>query len=211
MVIKLWDGFIRSFHWLLVLAIAGLWYTGGNIDYIDLHHRLGVFVLALILTRILWGIFGSESGRFSRFVRSPKAVVDYLKAPFASTWLTHNPIGGWAVILMLAALFAQAVSGLFTDDAIFFRGPLAHLVSQDWVRTLTSFHKQLFDWILVLLALHILANIVYAVRGKNLITPMITGNLKTEKNDLTPPKQVHPGFGFILFAINVTVLFWWLT
>ncbi|EGN74338.1 cytochrome b [Idiomarina sp. A28L] len=220
MVIKLWDGFVRGFHWLLVVVLAGLWYTGGNLDYlefngniiefIDVHHKLGLIMLALIITRILWGIFGSSPARFSQFLRGPKAVWGYLKSPFSKEHLTHNPGGGLIVVLMLVLLLAQAISGLFTDDAIFFRGPLANTVNNDVVRALTSYHKQAFDFILILIALHIVAIFVYLVMRKNFIGPMITGKKTITNSNITPPKQLHGGYGFILLSLNLFWIFWWL-
>lgn len=221
MVIKLWDGFIRGFHWLLVVILAGLWYTGGNLDYlefnnfviefIDVHHKLGLIMLGLLITRIIWGVFGSQPARFSQFVRGPKAVFAYLKSPFSKEHLTHNPGGGLVVVLMLALLLAQAITGLFTDDAIFFRGPLASTVSTDIAYALTSYHKQAFDFILILIALHIVAIFVYLLKRKNLIAPMITGKKHIQaKSQRKQPKQLHGGFGFALLAINLLWIFWWL-
>ncbi|RUO38083.1 hypothetical protein CWE13_00030 [Aliidiomarina shirensis] len=220
MVIKLWDGFIRGFHWLLVVVLAGLWYTGGNLDYldlngtviefVDLHHKLGLVMLALIITRIIWGVFGSQPARFSQFLRGPKAVIAYLKSPFSKEHLTHNPGGGIIVVIMLALLLAQAVTGLFTDDAIFFRGPLANTVSNEMVSTLTSYHKQAFDFILIVIALHIVAIFVYLLMRKNLITPMITGKKTLSTTTEKPPQQRHGGYGFILLAVNLFWIFWWL-
>lgn len=219
MIIKLWDGFVRSFHWLLVLALVGLWYTGGSMDYIEvfgvyleyttLHYRLGLFVLALIITRIMWGFVGSEPARFSSFIKGPRAIFNYLRNPFAETHLTHNPGGAVVVVLMLALVLAQAVSGLFIDDAIFFRGPLADSVSNEWVRTLTSYHKQAFDYLLILIALHIVAILVYLVKRKNLIAPMITGK-KMVASTKKSPRQVHAGIGFAILIGNLIWVYWWL-
>ena len=220
MVIKLWDGFIRGFHWLLVLALIGLWFTGGNLDYIevfgvfiefiDVHHKLGLFVLALVLTRIIWGIIGSQPGRFSSFVRGPKAILAYLRSPFKKEHLTHNPGGAIVVLVMLGLLLAQAITGLFTDDAIYFRGPLASTVSDATVRALTSYHKQAFDYLLIVIALHILAILVYALMRKNLVGPMITGKKRVTNETSAIPKQIHGGFGFLILAVNLVWIYWWL-
>ncbi|RUO22660.1 hypothetical protein CWE08_05710 [Aliidiomarina iranensis] len=220
MVIKLWDGFIRGFHWLLVVVLAGLWYTGGSVDYleindtviefVDVHHKLGLIMLALILTRIIWGVVGSQPARFSTFLKGPKAIIGYIKSPFSKEHLTHNPGGGIIVVIMLAMLLAQAITGLFSDDAIFFRGPLASTVSNDVVRLLTSYHKQAFDFILAIIALHIVAIFVYLLMKKNLISPMITGKKAITSSATEALKQRHGGYGFILLAVNLIWIFWWL-
>lgn len=214
--IKLWDGFVRGFHWLLVLVFAGLWYTGGNIDYIDQHHQLGLVMLALVLTRIIWGFVGSISARFSTFIKSPFAVFRYARAPLQKDYLTHNPAGAYMVVIMLALLLAQAISGLFTDDAIFFRGPLAQYVSNDTVRALTRYHKQAFDYILIVIALHLIAVAVYTLLKKKLIKPMITGKKDVSVDDTTAsasatPASRHGGWGFLLFAVNLAWIFYFLS
>lgn len=210
LTIRLWDGFVRGFHWLLVALLAGLWWTGGNIEYIDQHQFLGVTVLALLMTRVLWGLFGSHPARFTHFVKNPLYVIRHLRNPFSSKDpLTHNPAGGYMVVVMLALILAQALSGLFTDDDIFFRGPLAHWVEPETVRALTRYHRIAFDAILIAIALHVVAVIVYLVKGKNLITPMITGNKKVSE-PAEQPRQLHGGLGFLLLAVNLTWLHWWL-
>ncbi|HAU04071.1 MAG TPA: cytochrome, partial [Pseudoalteromonas shioyasakiensis] len=45
-----WDGFIRSFHWLLVAAIATLYFSAEE-GMLELHFAAGYFTLALIITR----------------------------------------------------------------------------------------------------------------------------------------------------------------
>lgn len=53
--VKIWDVPIRVFHWLIVAAIAFLWWSGesgGNV--MDWHLMIGVAVIALVLFRIIW-------------------------------------------------------------------------------------------------------------------------------------------------------------
>ena len=104
--IQVWDLPIRLFHWLLVLAVIGLFVTGklgGN--WMEWHKRLGYFVLGLVIFRILWGVFGSFHARFVNFVRSPMTVWNYMKAlgrKESLHYLGHNPMGAFSVIAMLA-------------------------------------------------------------------------------------------------------------
>lgn len=210
MVVRLWDGFIRGFHWLLVALLGGLWFTGGKVDYVDQHEMLGLTLLALLLTRILWGIFGSEPARFTTFIKSPQAALHHFTRGDRYPPLTHNAAGAYMVVLMLVLLLLQALTGLFTDDAIFYRGPLASMVDSDTRSLLTSIHKTNFDFILIAAGLHIVAVFAYLfVRRQNLITPMITGQ-KQIQAEQQPPRQRHGGWGFILLAINLGWIFWWL-
>ena len=218
-LIRVWDGFIRSFHWLLLLLLIALWITGGDLEYIDLHKNLGLIVLALIISRIMWGIVGSKTAKFSHFVRSPFAAVRYLRDEYkgrAREPLGHNPAGGYMILLLLGLVLAQAVSGLFTNDDLFFVGPLANLVEYDTQRMLTRFHRNNFDWLLVAVVIHVIAIFVYMFKGKDLLTPMFSGNKKVKsKADVNgaaqaKPKIVHGGIGVAIFAGNLIWVFWWL-
>ncbi len=192
--IKVWDLAIRLFHWAIVLLMALLWYTGqvGGLDVdvtlpggfdlflpnTDLHMLLGQAVLVLLVFRVLWGVFGSGTARFTNFVRGPRAVFGYLgqllrgRLPVSTG---HNPAGGVMVLVLLGLLAAQTITGLFANDDIFSQGPLAHLVSGDTSAALTSLHRKLFDYLLIAAGFHILAVLYYMIRGENLITPMFSG------------------------------------
>jgi cytochrome b len=88
----------------------------------------------------------------------------------------HNPLGGWAVVALLAVLCAQAASGLFSSDDIFRFGPLAGRVSADTVDWMTDFHEALTNVLLALIALHLAAIGWHLIwKRENLIAPMITG------------------------------------
>lgn len=64
--IKVWDSFIRVFHGLLIVFLGGLWWTVEN-GRMELQKDIGVALLALLVVRIGWGIFGSENARFHVF------------------------------------------------------------------------------------------------------------------------------------------------
>src|SRR6185437_4719630 len=46
---------------------------------LEIHLYSGLTILTLVLFRIVWGFFGSESARFQSFVRRPKRVFAYLR------------------------------------------------------------------------------------------------------------------------------------
>ena len=192
---RVWDLPIRLFHWSLVVLVLVLWLTGefGGFDitltlpgkgstYIsnmDVHALAGQGVFILVIFRLLWGLWGSTTARFSHFVRGPSAVLaesrQLLKGKL-HTSVGHNPLGGAMIVLLLLLLAGQAISGMFAADDFFFEGPLVHLVSEDTSDRLTGFHHLLFSALQALILVHILALFYYLVRGKNLIRPMVTGN-----------------------------------
>lgn len=219
-LIRVWDGFVRGFHWILVLLLIGLWLTGGNIEYIDWHVRIGLITLALIISRLMWGIIGSQTARFSHFIRSPAAGFRYLRDELkgkAKSPIGHNPAGGWMILLLLALVLAQAISGLFTNDDLFFMGPLANWVEYDTQRVLTRFHRNNFDWLLIAIIIHVVVIFIYLFRGKDFLTPMFSGNKKVPSKPTaqgsvpTKPKIVHGGIGFLIFLLNLAWVFWWLS
>ena len=78
--VRVWDLPTRVFHWLLALSVVGMVITaklGGN--WMVWHLRLGHVVLALLLFRLAWGLFGGHWTRFTSFIYSPAAVLRYLR------------------------------------------------------------------------------------------------------------------------------------
>ena len=167
-------------HWSLVLAVAGSW-ASQEIDGIpfSVHLWCGYAVLVLVATRLIWGLIGTRHARFTSFVKGPAAVWRYartLLSPNPVAHPGHNPLGALMVLLLLVLLFGQALSGLFANDQILDTGPLFGYVSSALSDRLTTVHKQLFDFLLAAVALHVLAAVLYlVVKHENLILPMLTG------------------------------------
>ncbi|MFM2033605.1 MAG: hypothetical protein RJA32_240 [Pseudomonadota bacterium] len=176
MKIRIWDLPTRLFHWLLVMVVIGSFVSvklGGNA--MIWHGRFGYIVLALIFFRLIWGFVGTHHARFAQFIKSPKAILAYIKNPAETPG--HSPIGAISVIVLIALFLAQALAGLFASDDIAFDGPLVKYVASAWVELLTSFHR-LNEWVLLtLVGVHLGAILYYKYAKKiNLISAMITGD-----------------------------------
>ena len=178
--IAVWDLPTRLFHWVLVALIA-LQYASGEFGWLPMewHFLLGYATLALVLFRVLWGFLGSQTSRFSDFVRGPGAVFGYA-ADFVRGRLVHspghNPLGGWSVLAMLACVALQAVSGLCSSDDVLDEGPLAARVSASTVALMSRIHAINRYVLVALIALHIGAVALHFVlRNHNLLAPMMTG------------------------------------
>jgi cytochrome b len=201
--VKVWDGWVRAFHWSIVALLAASWWTGEN-QLWEWHFLSGFAMLALLVFRILWGILGSDTARFSRFLRSPLAAfrhLAHLRRREPDTEIGHNAAGGWVVLLMLALLLTQAVTGLFADDEIFTRGPLARSVSPATVDWATFLHLRVINAILVLVALHVLAVLLYRLlKGHDLVRAMVTG-AKQMPAGTPAPRLASPLLGLVLLAI----------
>ena len=76
--VRVWDIPTRLFHWSLVLSIGFMWFSaeqGG--DWLAWHLRCGLFILALLVFRVCWGLWGSDTSRFAQFVK-PTQIGRYL-------------------------------------------------------------------------------------------------------------------------------------
>lgn len=173
--VRIWDAPTRIFHWSIVLLIPFLWWTAEE-GRLDLHIPAGLAMLGLVLFRLLWGLFGSSTARFARFVKGPRAIARQLGGR-ALPVIGHSPLGALSVLAMLAALATQVGLGLFaTDEDGLVSGPLAHLVSYETSEALTDWHDTMFDLLLILVGLHLAAILFYAlVKRRNLTGHMITG------------------------------------
>lgn len=186
--IRLWDLPLRLVHWSLVLLLAGLWWTWKS-NQTELHEKLGYVTLGLLLFRLYWGLFGSSTARFSSFVKGPRAIAAYLRGKSPAN-VGHNPLGALSVLLLLGLMITEVGFGLFTQDVDGIEaGPLAQYISYetaDWAR---DWHAILFNVILGVVALHVLAIIFYlVVKRDNLIGPMITGRKRFD-DDVQAPRM----------------------
>ena len=175
-----WDLPVRVVHWLLVGLLPCVWATA-ELGLAAWHRWIGYTLLSALLFRIYWGVFGSRTARFSSFLRGPGAVLAYVRRLASGTATTeqvgHNPAGGWSVAAMLSLLLVQAATGLFSvDDYGIESGPLATYVSFETGRLVAGIHASVFDAIVVVVAIHIVAVLGYwAFRKENLIGAMISG------------------------------------
>jgi cytochrome b len=177
---QVWDLPVRITHWLLVVGIAGSYLTNKlGVQYFKYHLWFGYLVVVLAAFRIVWGLVGTRHARFTSFLRGPRATWDYLRAALrrqGGQTPGHNPLGAWMVVFLLLALLAQGITGLFANDEIFNTGPLYGYISDSLSLALTSWHRRLFDWILIAVLLHVLAVFAHRVlAGHDLIGPMFTG------------------------------------
>ena len=199
--IRVWDGPLRLFHWLLVLSVVTALLTGwlGG-SWMDWHAKAGLVIIGLLSFRIAWLLLGSTYARLSTLLCSLLQLPQYLRGDWRQ--LGHNPLGVLSVFAMLGMLSWQAVSGLFTNDDIAFTGPLYKLVSSSLSSDITRLHK-LGMWIIIgLITLHILAIVAHAVLKKhNLVKAMLTGNTEQEYPEQKPAQGGH----WLAFSLAVVI------
>lgn len=116
--IKVWDLPTRAFHWSLAGSIIlALIIIDDEGPIYTIHALLGVVALILVLFRLVWGIVGGEHARFRAFVTGWAAVRLYslqLLRLSPPAHVGHNPLGGWAVLILLGLSFVAAATGVLT-------------------------------------------------------------------------------------------------
>ena len=214
--IVVWDLPVRIFHWALVFLVISQIVTvsiGGNA--MEYHALGGYAILTLVLFRILWGFAGGTHARFGDFLRGPAKVARYagmLVKDTVAAHRGHNPLGGWSVVLMLASLLLQAMTGLFANDDVMMEGPLAKHVSEDASAVFTAIHDINASILLTLISLHILAVLFYLLRRKqNLVLPMFTGRKPIELADERPPGTGNPWLAALLLGMSSMVVYFVVT
>jgi cytochrome b len=173
-VARVWDPFVRVFHWGLVTSFAVAWLVPGRSE--DIHFWAGYAAAGLVTLRLAWGIAGSRYARFSQFVRRPAAVAAYLGAILRGTeprHIGHNPAGGAMIIALLLGIAVTAVSGwLMTTDAYF---------GDDTIQML---HSYAAHGVLALVVLHVAGVALASIRHReNLVLAMISGRKRAPESE----------------------------
>ncbi len=214
--VKVWDGWVRLFHWSIVLLVIGQYVTV-QLSLMEWHIRCGYLVLALLVFRLGWGLVGSDSARFARFLKSPLAALAHLRhlrRREPDTEIGHNAAGGWMVLVLLALLLAQVGSGLFASEepgeSYAAHGPFALRVADALSARLTALHGLGFNLLLGAIGLHVLAVLAYALlKRQDLVRPMVTG-FKRLPPGLAAPRLGHPLLAVALLGLGFG-LAWWLS
>lgn len=205
-VVRIWDLPTRLNHALLVLCLLGLLSSaqlGGN--WMVWHLRFGHALGALLIFRVIWGLVGGHWSRFWHFALGPSAW-----SGWRLTHPGHGPLGGLSVLLMLTVFGAQVLSGLMSDDAIAFYGPLVALVPNEWVEAATGFHKSWGKWLVLAWVLsHLTAVAVHqGLLGHSLIGAMWNGD-KHWPTALPASKDRWPQRLFALFWLFCVAALAW--
>jgi cytochrome b len=162
------------------------------------------------LFRLAWGFVGSTTARFSSFLKGPAAAFTHVAHFFRKEGprdVGHNPLGGAMVLVLIFAVLAQVVTGLFTADTDtgMVNGPLALKVADKWVERATDFHAWWINVLLILVAVHVAAVVLYLVlKRHNLIGPMITGRKRIDQ--AVEPGAPAPRLAFASSRLAMSVL-----
>ena len=170
--VRVWDVFVRLFHWSLVLAFAAAWLTGDADRWASTHERLGYVIASLVGLRVLWGFIGTRHARFADFVPTASRLRSYLAAlprGKAPRYLGHNPAGGAMIVVLLAGLLLTAGTGWLGVQG----GSFGHFFKE--------LHEGLANGMIALVALHVAGVALSSLlHRENLVRAMITGRKRAE-------------------------------
>lgn len=177
--VKVWDPFVRLFHWGLALLVLGSFLTADVDALVPVHVRFGLVMVGLVAARVVWGFVGPRFARFRTFVRRPREVLEYareLARGRPPVHLSHNPLGGLMVVALVAVLFAIAATGAVVSAGPEFEGPLTGILSKRTVHDVKEVHEALSAVLLGLVAVHVVGVIASSLAERqNLVLGMITG------------------------------------
>ncbi|MDD2545338.1 MAG: cytochrome b/b6 domain-containing protein [Burkholderiaceae bacterium] len=163
---RVWDRFVRCFHWSLVGCVV---LNQGLLEAGDTAHQwVGYAASALVLARVLWGFVGSPHARFVDFFPTPQRLGTYLRALRQGqhpAYAGHNPLGALMVLALLALVLALGLTGwLQTTDAFW---------GEAWLQDL---HEWLADGLWIAAGLHGAAALVVGrLERVRLVRAMFTG------------------------------------
>lgn len=206
--IRIWDPWIRLFHWSLAVTIVFLLVSGETgWMFIEWHKFAGETVLALIVFRGLWGCFGSSNARLLSLLKSPAMAVSHLHQLFKHRLPQergHNAAGGWAVLLILASITTQAISGQFiADEEEFIEGVFYGSVSSDLNSLMYTVHMRNAQILKIFVVVHVAMVFLYLLYGRvNLIFPMLTGSMKWKGSQKIPTVFYQRNSLGLVFAIT---------
>lgn len=202
---RIWDLPVRITHWSLAFSFFGAFITA-EVNF-TIHMWFAFLCLTLVIFRVFWGLIGSQTARFTQFVKAPKAAANYLlgllKFKPQHFW-GHNPLGGYVVLAILGLMAVVVMAGTFASDDGFY-GPWARSVSHGASDLLKDLHEVLANFLMFIVAVHIAAVLFYKfILRDDLIKPMVTGTREDDET-FNEPKFAPIWLAVITFAIALTI------
>lgn len=176
--VLVWDPFVRVFHWSLAGLFVFCFATGDVWE--QPHEWAGYAIAALVVSRVVWGLFGPRHARFSDFVFRPSIILGFLRDSLhfrAKRYLGHNPAGGAMVLALLGSMAVICATGVMMGMDAFW--------GEAWVEDL---HVAASWGAIALIVLHIGGVVLASIEHReNLVRAMLTGRKRAEAP--TRPKK----------------------
>jgi cytochrome b len=169
---RVWDPVVRIFHWTVV---AGCILNLFIVDDDDLAHQIIGYIVAIVLAvRVFWGFVGTRHARFSDFVPTPRALIDYVSLALQGReprHVGHNPAAAVMMLTLMGLLAVVSLTGWMSTLDMFW--------GVEWVEEL---HEGAAEAILWLALIHTAAALYESLRhGENLVWAMVTGRKRVSR------------------------------
>ena len=190
--VAVFDGLLRLIHAWNALAILALIATGLIADEFEhggesaalwrLHIQFGYALVGGLVARMLWGLVGPTSARWSDLWH-PRAWLATLRAlprlRLPQPRLGHDTLASAAFIAVYLTLAGMAITGLALAATEHNLGPLTHWLGDSlWLREyFKQPHEALYVLVAGFVALHLAALIGHQLFGKAPVAQaMLSGN-----------------------------------
>ena len=177
--IRVWDLPVRIFHWLLAGSFAVAYLVAESEQLRSLHVILGYTATGLILFRVIWGFVGTRFARFSSFLFSPGAAIEYLRSlpKQPQHYIGHTPAGSYAIYAILLTGLATGITGYMTLKEI-------------GGESLEEVHEVCANVWLALVIVHIAGVFISSwIHRENLVRAMITGYKRDAQDQSNRPHR----------------------
>ena len=186
----------RAFHWALAASvILALIIIEDEGWAYAIHAIVGVAALVLVLFRLVWGFAGGEHARFTDFVAGWTTVRSHtlqLLRLAPPRHIGHNPLGGWAVLVLLALTLLAATTGVLTGG----------LLGSATARAADGIHELFGSLLQLMVFIHIAGVIVdWVLTRDNIVAAMWHGRKRIEDTS----SAVSARGGSVLLAAAIAV------
>ena len=189
---RVWELPIRLWHWLFAGCVLFSLYTGlaGDFSLMEWHLWSGYTIIALLLFRLGWGLWGGLYTRFRHYVTTPRRILAHFGwgSDDSGAARAHTAPGIALVVLLFLGVAVQATTGLFATDDIFINGPLRAHVDDEVASAMNWVHHRAFWLIIALVSTHLIAHAVYGAMRDPTPLSMITGRKAVD----LPATDHHP-------------------
>lgn len=195
--VRAYDLPLRIFHWLFVLTFLTSFTIGKFVDdesAIYAYHMLsGILMSFMVALRIIWGLSGSKTSRFSSFdlkLANLKAYFIDMFNTSSKRSLGHNPASSFAAVFMFSLAIFMLISGI--------------LMLQDFNKKLVEeIHEILAHFFLIIVISHITGVLFHQYRHKDgMMFSMISG----KKESVIGENEIKGNYNKIAFLFIVLVV-----
>lgn len=197
---KVWLLPIRIFHWFLAIGFTAAYILGDFDDYRNIHYAFGLFVGALVLFRIIYGLIGPKYANFKDFPIGIKNQIEFIKHFLKKdeTYIGHNPAASVVMLSIFLVGLLCSFSG-FMRYSVESNSLININLSEDFIE---EAHEILANLFLILVGIHlvgIIADLLFHAKTKTLQS-IFTG-YKSVEGENSKRNAFHAIFSVIWFIV----------